>query len=286
MCAIVSGGQVKCWGLNDMGQLGQGDVATRGDEPNEMGANLAPIHLGTGRSALALGVGGLHTCAILDDHSVKCWGNGGYGELGQGDQLSRGHSAETMGDNLPAVNLGTGRSAKAISAGGVHTCVILDDDSVKCWGYNSRGQLGLGDNLPRGIRAAEMGDALPRVQLGTNRSAKRISAGYSHTCALLDDDTVKCWGWGQYGILGQGDELSRGTLPGQMGDALPAISLGTGQFPQSVSSGGGHNCVVLNQGAVKCWGFGQYAQLGLPNTASHGDEPNEMGDNLPEVSIW
>lgn len=78
--------------------------------------------------------GGSHTCAILTDDSVKCWGGNYNGQLGLGDTNSRGDESNEMGDNLPAVNLGTGRTAKAIATGGYHTCALLDNDSVKCWG--------------------------------------------------------------------------------------------------------------------------------------------------------
>ena len=71
-----------------------------------------------------------------------------------------------MGDDLPAVDLGTGRTAKMVSAGGATTCAVLDDDSVKCWGRNDFGQLGIGDTDRRGDGSGEMGDDLPFVDLG------------------------------------------------------------------------------------------------------------------------
>ena len=115
-----------------------------------------------------------------------------------------------MGDALPAVDLGTGRTAKMISAGYAHTCAVLDDDSVKCWGRNNYGQLGFGDTSNRGDGPGEMGDNLDAVDLGTGRTAKMISAGDVHTCAVLDDDSVKCWGDNDYGQLGLGDTSNRG----------------------------------------------------------------------------
>ena len=89
--------------------------------------------------------GGLHTCALLDDDSVKCWGRNDYGQLGHGNTFSAATNVGEMGDNLRAVDLGPGRTAKMIDAGDYHTCALLDDDSVKCWGRNDYGQLGLGD---------------------------------------------------------------------------------------------------------------------------------------------
>ena len=96
-----------------------------------------------------------------------------------------------MGANLPTVDLGPGHTAKAITTGNAHTCAILDDDTLKCWGRNTESELGLGDTANRGDGPGEMGANLPTVDLGPGRTTKAITAGESHTCALLDDDTVK-----------------------------------------------------------------------------------------------
>jgi alpha-tubulin suppressor-like RCC1 family protein len=94
------------------------------------------VDLGTGRTAVSVSAGGYHTCAILDDGSLKCWGQGTSGQLGIGS---------TIAQNTPQlVNLGTGRTAVSVSIGHYHTCAILDDGSLKCWGHNSYGQLGIG----------------------------------------------------------------------------------------------------------------------------------------------
>jgi alpha-tubulin suppressor-like RCC1 family protein len=106
-----------------------------------------------------------HTCALLDNGSVKCWGRNSFGQLGLGDTNHRGNGAGQMGDNLLVVGLGNGRTATSIRAGGFHTCALLDNGSVKCWGRNSFGQLGLGDTNHRGNGAGEMGDNLPVVNV-------------------------------------------------------------------------------------------------------------------------
>ena len=108
-----------------------------------------------------------------------------------------------MGDNLLAVNLGSGNTAVAISAGGGQTCALLHDGAVKCWGRNDTGQLGIGDTSNRGDQPNEMGDNLPAVDLGTGNTAIAISAGLQ-TCALLDNQAVKCWGLNNFGQLGLG----------------------------------------------------------------------------------
>ena len=160
---------------------------------------------------------------LLNDGSVKCWGQGNNGQLGYGDTQSRGVGADEMGANLPSVDLGSGRSAKFIAAGVDHTCALLDNGGVKCWGYNNNGQLGYGDTQSRGDGADEMGDSLPTVDLGSGRSAKFIAAGGYHACAQLDDGGVKCWGRNDYGQLGYGDTQNRGDGADEMGDNLKAI---------------------------------------------------------------
>ena len=250
-----------------------------------MGDALPTVDLGTGRTALAISAGrSLSTCAILDDRTVKCWGDNGQGALGLGDQNTRGDQPGEMGDNLPTVNLGTGRTALAISTSVAGACAILDNGSVKCWGRNSTGQLGLGDTNNRGDTSNEMGDNLPSVNLGTGRTAISISARGEHACAVLDDGSVKCWGH-NIGTLGLGDTTDRGDNPGEMGDALPAVALGTSRTALTVSTGSKASCVVLDSNTVKCWGFNSDGQLGLGTTDTRGDGPGEMGNNLPAVDL-
>jgi alpha-tubulin suppressor-like RCC1 family protein len=107
-----------------------------------MGNALASVSLGTGRTALQIAGGYAHTCSILDNASLKCWGYNNYGQLGQGNTQTIGDNAGEMGDNLTAISLGTGRTALQVTCGYYHTCVILDNASLKCFGSNFYGQLG------------------------------------------------------------------------------------------------------------------------------------------------
>lgn len=285
-CAILDDASIRCWGDNDSGQLGLGDTTARGTSKSQMGSALAPVPIGTGRSAKAIAAGARHTCAILDDGSVKCWGRNGWGQLGLGDKANRGSSPNQMGDALARVDLGPARTALAIAAGSSHTCAILDDRSVKCWGSTEVGQLGLGEiDNHRGDASGEMGAALPRVELGTGRAAVAIAAGSNHTCVILDDHSLKCWGDGGSGQLGYGDVTYRGAGPFEMGDALPAVALGSGRHAVSLSLGGAHTCVVLDDHSIKCWGRNAFGTLGLGDTDDRGDGPGEMGAALPTVMV-
>jgi cysteine-rich repeat protein len=286
-CALLSGGKVKCWGLGTAGRLGLGNEGTRGIIPGQMGDDLPFVDLGPGRVAAHLAAGPLHTCVILSDGNVKCWGHNGNGGLGLGDNMARGDGASEMGDNLPLVNFGTGKTAIAIAVGWGQTCVILNDHSVRCWGANGYGSLGLGDVLNRGDQGGQMGDALPPVDLGFGKTAVAISAG-SHTCAILNDGSVKCWGDNDWGQLGLGRTDRFGTSPGRMGDGLPAVDLGSGRTAVAISAGGYHTCAILDDGSVKCWGLNGSGQLGLGDVGemnNRGDDPGEMGDALPPVDL-
>ncbi|SVD95106.1 uncharacterized protein METZ01_LOCUS447960, partial [marine metagenome] len=137
------------------------------------GNNIASQYTQTGgfktTSTIPITAGSAFSCFMLDNGSVKCWGKNNLGQLGQGNTNTRGDNSSEMGDNLTAIDLGTGRTATAIAAGNHHTCAILDNASIKCWGSNASGQLGLGDTSTRGDGSGEMGDSLTAVDLGTER---------------------------------------------------------------------------------------------------------------------
>jgi hypothetical protein len=152
---------------------------------------MAVPQSGSPYRALAVATGELHVCAILDDHKLKCWGENDAGQLGLGDPRNViGSVAGEMGDALPPVDLGTGRTAQAVAAAVNGTCAILDDGSVKCWGmgaYTASGRM-------VGNAPGDMGDQLAPLDFG-GRRAKLISMQLS-ACAVMTDGTVWCWGNG------------------------------------------------------------------------------------------
>jgi len=283
-CAI-EGPTLKCWGRNGFGQLGLGDNVSRGDNPNEMGAALPAVDLGPGNVALEVAAGGGHACAILQDRSLKCWGFNDSGQLGLGDGLRRGTSPNEMGDALPKVDLGPGALVVQVAAGADHTCALLADGSVRCWGSNVFGQLGLGDQIVRGPGALDMGANLPAVDLGPGRKASALALGQTHTCARLDNGDLKCWGAGSVGRLGLEDGQNRGVAPNQMGAALPSVNVGAATATQAVVAGGFHTCVLLDKGAIKCWGVNISGVLGQGDQQTRGLAPGTMGDNLLPIQL-
>eukprot|EP00435_Cladocopium_sp_Y103_P010964 s5148_g2.t2 len=280
-CAILDDGTLKCWGSNGRGHLGTENQEPIGGLPEQMGDNLAPINLGSGRTARQVVAGDRFTCALLDNGSVKCWGRNSYGQLGLG--ISDNLWGAEVGDSLPPVSLGAGRTAKQISAGAFHVCAILDDDSAKCWGDNRFGQLGQGHTNNAGADPSEMGDFLNPINLG--QTALQISAGESHTCAVLLDQSLKCWGRNSQGQLGLGDQTDRGGVSIAEMTNLPTVDVGTGLTVQLVSCSVTDSCVLLNDHSIKCWGSNDYGQLGQGDTARRGSGAGEMGDALLPVDL-
>ncbi len=263
-CALLDDGSVRCWGLGTSGRLGYGNTLSIGDD--ETPGSVAPVYLGAGRTATAVKAGNSHTCALLDDGSVRCWGLGTSGRLGYGNALSIGDD-ETPGSVVP-VFLGTGRSARAISAGGSHSCALLDDGSVLCWGDGTAGRLGY--SSVANVGDDEFPGSVPPVALGSGRSAVSVSAGGSHTCAVLDNGSIRCWGDGANGRLGLGDAANIGD--NEHPSAVAAVNVGAGRTARAVSAGFAHTCAGLDDGSLQCWGLGTFGRLGYGNTTSIGDD--------------
>jgi alpha-tubulin suppressor-like RCC1 family protein len=273
-CAIVAPAMLpKCWGKNVNGTLGIGTTTDHGGAAGDMGDQLPHVNLGSLRTAKAIASGHAHTCAILDNGALKCWGDNDYGQLGIGSTEDIGDSANEVGAFV-AVDLGPGRTAVDIAAGRDFTCARVDDGTVKCWGYGSWGQLGLGDT-------AHVGAPLKAVDLGG--PASRIACGERHACAVLTSGSVKCWGANQSGQLGLGDTSMRGGSPSTIGSALMPVNLG--QAAVAVTAGAGHTCALLADGSLRCWGANNLGQLGIEDRAARGGAPNEMGASLPPVKL-
>ena len=270
-CAVLDDGNVRCWGYANEGQVGYASRSQIGD--NEAPGAVGPVSLGAGRTATAITAGGNHTCAVLDNGSVRCWGLGEFGQLGYGNTASIGDGE--LPSSAGPVDLG-GHTAKAITAGLAHTCAILDDDSVRCWGLGSNGQLGYaqtsGISNP-GVRGP--------VDLGTGRTARAITAGAAHTCAVLDDGSVRCWGLSDSGQLGYGNTISIGDneAPG----TVAPVFLGADRTAIAISAGGDHTCAVLDDGSLRCWGSALYGQLGTGALQPIGD--NETPGSVPAVDL-
>ena len=233
-CAVTGAGGVKCWGLDDSGQLGTGIPYT----DSRMQASNVPVDdKGISSGAIAVSVGPSSACAIVAGGAVKCWGADESGKLGNGSTHMPGDGTPAF---LPPVDVVGLTGAVQISVGGSHACAVLGTGALKCWGDNAFGALGIGTNdftknVPVDVAA-----------LGTDVVA--VTAGGRETCAILKSGSLKCWGQGDYGLLGDG---MTGTIRHVL---LPQDVLGVTGGASSISLGN-FACAVL-AGATKCWGKG------------------------------
>ncbi len=253
-CALRLDGSVVCWGRGASGQLGYASRAMVGDD--ETPAAQGPVELGG--SALLLAAGDQHTCALLTDYRVRCWGEGVA--VGYLDEVDVG--AVTSPGDVGDVYVG-GLTVQIV-AGRRHTCALLWDGDVVCWGEASSGQLGYGSTEAVGDddHPANAGN----VPLGA--AAVELAAGDDHTCAVLQGGRVRCWGANSFGQLGTAstEPVGDDETPAERGDVL------IGGLAASVVAGAAHTCVLLVDGRVRCWGRGLDGELGPAVAGVVGDD--------------
>ena len=267
-CASFRDGKLRCWGRNDEGQLGISDPGPIGDSAQELGLNMRAVPLSGRVRSFSLGLA--HGCALLDNDRVECWGRNLFGQLGAGDTQPHVGSVVSVDLNGTPVQ---------IAAGANFNCALMLDETVKCWGDNSYGKLGIGGTENVGDEPLEMGGALRAVGLSDVWS---IAAGGHHTCARLGNGEIRCWGLAAMGQLG----FSAGNAFGDQITELtpPAVSLGDNFSPSSVTAGAYHTCALSGQ-TIKCWGSNAFGQLGYGDRVSRGVDPATMGNSLPRLSV-
>ena len=286
VCAVHDSGRVRCWGSNHAGQLGMGhqDQINVGDD--ETPASMDSDVLLGGRAVQVAG-GRYKACALMDTGKVRCWGlnapdwNPGKKEL-IGRSYGLGYGAawgthEPLGDDEPpsvAGDLALPGTAKKVVAGGYHMCALMDGGAVRCWGYAGYGNLGHGNNWTEHIGDDET--AAATVPLTFESPVVDLIAGYWHTCVLLENGSVRCWGdghtSGQLGIpgvfrLGDDEEITS-VAPVNVGGPVARI------FPFEDGT-----CAVMRAGGLRCWGYNG-GILGYPFAQNIGDDehPASAGD--------
>ena len=302
-CAILDNGGLTCWG-NDGVALGRGNDVS-------LATPLAtPIDVGAGRTAKAVSVGMAFTCAVLDNDRIKCWGRGNNtitdvgngGQLGNGSTAYVGNDPGEMGDTLAYAKLGNdpGTSApwkvKKLIASNAFACATLANDRLKCWGQaDNSGILGSGNGLAYG--AEIVNDDIPFLDLGKDAktdlalTVKDFALGHFHGCALLSNDSIRCWGADNgFGALGRGDRLTIGDEPGEMGDAMIPVALKPGRKATALYASFGSTCARVDTSTLSCWGRNGQGLLGigLPNAAPSnaiGDEAAELGAGTVETIL-
>ena len=222
-CGRDDDGDVFCWGDNEHGQLGTGPVQFR---PTPYSV-LKPSH------ALEVVAGANHACALTRDGFVQCWGLNTTWQLGNRSDHTRVATPIQVRDV---------KDATQVTAGATHSCALLNDGRVRCWGANGRGQIG-DERRERRTRSRQN----PKLH-----NVTRIQAGYHHTCALHENGTVSCWGDNRYGQLGDGSRNLR---------TRPVRARGLKDIA-TIAAGEKHTCALRRDGDVFCWGSNEDGAIG------------------------
>ncbi|MCA9630577.1 MAG: hypothetical protein KC766_23060 [Myxococcales bacterium] len=254
VCALLTNGSLRCWGLSMAGELGYGNLDTIGDDEAPSMAGDVPV----GFNPQHIWAGFFRTCA-WDAQQVACWGINNVGQLGRGN-------TDNVGDDEPASagSVSPGFGLEAVGGGIAHTCFVGTGGELKCVGAGMDGQLGsggtddLGDDEPlSSVSALMVGEVI------------KVTGGQRHTCALKADGTIRCWGAGDAGQLGKGDTLSVDAADATSDLDLPkATDLACTMM----------SCCALTVDGVRCWGSGDNGVLGTGSTDAIGDdEPARSG---------
>ncbi len=292
-CGITTTNALKCWGRNDHGQLGTGDLIERKVPTVIAGAysqvvggfyhtcalraadggvdcwgynvngqigdgtfteSPSPVSVSGITNATQISAGNNFTCALLNDQTVKCWGYNLYGQLGNGN---------TTQSSTPVLVSGLS-GVIGIAAGGNHTCAWLAT-SVKCWGYNAYGQLGnnsaTNSNTP--------------VDVSSLGVVNKIGMGQNHTCAIESSGTIKCWGANSSGQLGTNDLVSV-QVPTNISDATSVYT--------DLELGNNHSCGIAAGNTLKCWGDNTNYRLGFGGSSV--SVPTVVNSIVKYVSVF
>ncbi len=245
-CALLTkAGDVKCWGNNDAGQLGNGTQAEHNVPVNVKGLTAGVRDIGAGHG---------YSCALTELNGVKCWGFNYYGQLGDGTTTDR---------NAPVDVAGLTSGVQAISIGDGHACALTTANKAKCWGQNFDGQLGDGTSGIGNHRTT------PVDVVALTGTIQAISVGSGLTCALIGapgSGGVKCWGANESGQLGDGTRTAHTT---------PVDVRGLTSGVLAIATGSGYACALTTAHGVKCWGFNGSGQLGDGTTVDR-DTPVDV----------
>jgi alpha-tubulin suppressor-like RCC1 family protein len=284
-CAALANGNVRCWGSNDAGQLGNGTTVDAVLPVDVQGiANATALALGEGQSCTLTATGGLkcwgvnpgngsaqpamfpvdvtglpgvatmiaggfqHVCALIENGAAVCWGANAFGALGNGQ----------VGRSASPVDASGVSHAVAIATGADHTCALGADGVVRCWGRNFSGAIGTGD----------IEDAFLPTPVAIGASVIAVGAGGYSSCAVTSSGAVRCWG-----LVNGVAELAPADMPG----------LGSGVV--DVEVGNAFGCALTVAGAVKCWGDNTMGQLGNGSTTPSATPVDPIGLSANVVAI-
>ena len=296
-CYVLSTTNVKCWGYNDKGVVGDGTFDNATTPKDVVGlTGVASLSAGQGICAVtttgglkcwgvarvngtmndsstatdfpglssgvaSVAVGDSTACAVLTSGALKCWGFNFHGQLGDG----------TTTDSLTPVQVsGLTSGVASASIGSYHACALTTSGGVQCWGKNASGQIGNGQYDPATIYQ------VPTQVTGLTSGVVAITAGMEFNCALLSTGAVKCWGRGDSGQLGNGTTNSSN---------VPVQVTGLTSGVVAISAGDSYVCALMDSGAVKCWGSNLSGQLGDGSETASNVPVDVIGLDAPAKAV-
>ncbi len=192
---------------------------------------------GLGSGVVAIAAGASHNCAVMANGAVKCWGQNLGGTLGDGTTIDSNTPVDVVG--FPASGV-----VVEVAAGGFFNCVRTTPGAVKCWGFNSEGQLGNNTGVD---------SSTPVDVSGLASGVASISTGDGHACARTTGGAMKCWGRNGSGQVGDGTNTTR---------LAPVDVSGLASGVTAIDANGGSHTCALTSSGVRCWGQNDLGQLG------------------------
>ena len=253
-------GTIRCWGYNLYGQLGDHDLETDINIAIVGAAENSPVQVVGIDNAIAISAKNTHTCAVLEDGTVRCWGYNFYGQLGF-EPKPIGSEFRTLQVSRIPFQIPGITTAIDVSVGIHHTCAVLEDGRVMCWGRNNHGQLGNG-------QSGDDEESATPVEVSEIGTARAISSWANYNCALLEDGSVSCWGDFPLGQVIEDSTLSSST-PVQISGILTAVAISLGED---------HGCALQEDQIVWCWGDNSNNQLGY--------SPQRNSKNAPTTEAF
>jgi alpha-tubulin suppressor-like RCC1 family protein len=252
------------------GVLAAGLLVTGATTLDASGAAFSHLTANTANSFSAgtwslrtLDSGFTHSCAVMANTTVKCWGRNDQGQLGDATKTNRSTPVTVVGPG----GTGTFTGAASVSVFRDFSCAVKSDGTVWCWGQNDKGQLGTNSTTDSTSPVQVLGAGGAGVLTGV----RSMASGEKQSCAVKNDGTVWCWGENNDGQLGDGTTTNRST-------PVQVVGAGGVGFLTSVTAVGGgldHMCAVRTTGALWCWGRNAEGQLG-DNTTTGRSTPVQV----------